>query len=208
MFSTYDGPAAYALADWRRRINDIYAEVRAIDEPVVGWRHWRDERSRLYAAHPMSPVPDSARQGFQHIDMFDYDPTFRFAVHLEDAASPAITFDLGDDGDMRVRPVSVTRGLEDKLGRELKVYWIEGYGGGLFIPFKDATSGSGTYGGGRYIVDAIKGSDLGLTSTGRLILDFNFAYTPSCAWTPEFVCPLSPPENTLPAAVTAGEKTP
>ncbi|WP_298299014.1 DUF1684 domain-containing protein [uncultured Litoreibacter sp.] len=208
MFSTYDGPAAYALADWRRRINDLYAEVRATRDPVDGWRHWRDERSRLYAAHPMSPVPDKDRPAFDGIEMYSYDPGFRFEVHLEALSGEPVRFDLAGDGVMVARPVSLTRGLDNALGGELTVYWIEGYGGGLFIPFKDATTGGQTYGGGRYIVDAIKGSDLGLGKSGRLILDFNFAYTPSCAWTPDFVCPLSPPENTLPASVTAGEKTP
>ena len=109
---------------------------------------------------------------------------------------------------MQARPIARTQGLEAALKAELTVYWVEGYGGGLFIPFKDLTSGAQTYGGGRYLVDAIKGADLGLTETGALILDFNFAYSPSCAWTPDFVCPLSPPENTLPTAIEAGEETP
>jgi hypothetical protein len=95
--------------------------------------------------------------------------------------------------------------------RRLALHWIEGYGGGLFLPFKDLTNirppaGQGeTYGGGRYLLDTIKGADLG-SSADRLVLDFNYAYNPSCAYHPRWACPLAPEENTLPFAVTAGEK--
>jgi len=60
----------------------------------------------------------------------------------------------------------------------LELYWLEGYGGGVFLPFADGTTGRETYGGGRYLLDTVKGSDLG-TDGGRLVLDFNFAYNPS-----------------------------
>ncbi|MGH6914787.1 MAG: DUF1684 domain-containing protein, partial [Geminicoccales bacterium] len=97
-------------------------------------------------------------------------------------------------------------GLERRLGVELCVYWIGGYGGGVFLPFRDATSGRQTYGGGRYLLDSIKSADLGETSDGRVILDFNFAYHPSCAYSDRWICPLSPVENTLPVAIRAGER--
>jgi uncharacterized protein (DUF1684 family) len=90
---------------------------------------------------------------------------------------------------------------------ELAVYWLEGYGGGLWLPFADATSGEITYGGGRYLYDTIKGADLGATASG-FVLDFNFAYNPSCAYDERWSCPLSPPENRLPFAVNAGERLP
>ncbi len=204
----YQGPEPYALADWRRRLNDLYAQIRATSDPQKGWDMWRAERSNLYRTHPMSPVPKPRRTTLKQIAMFDYNPALRFYVSLDRVTANALTFQLDADGDMRARPIARTQGLKAALKAELTVYWIEGYGGGLFIPFKDLTSGAQTYGGGRYLVDAIKGADLGLTDTGALILDFNFAYTPSCAWAPDFVCPLSPPENTLPTAIEAGEKTP
>lgn len=204
----YQGPEAYALADWRRRINDLYAQIRATPDPKKAWALWHAERSNLYRAHPMSPVPKPRRAGFKQIATFSYNPALRFQVALTPVEAQPILFQLGPDGDMRARPVALTKGLEPSLGAELTLYWIEGYGGGIFIPFKDLTSGKGTYGGGRYLADAIKGADLGLSETGQLILDFNFAYSPSCAWTPDFVCPLSPPENTLNVRIEAGETTP
>ena len=87
----------------------------------------------------------------------------------------------------------------------LELYWIEGYGGGLFLSFRDATAGSETYGAGRYLLDTVKGADLG-ASGGRLVLAFNFAYNPSCAYDPRWVCPLAPTANSLPLAITAGER--
>ncbi len=87
----------------------------------------------------------------------------------------------------------------------LDVYWLEGYGGGLFVPFADLTSTTDTYGAGRYVCDSIKGADLGVED-GLLVLDFNFAYQPSCSYDPDWFCPLAPPANRLPVAVTAGER--
>jgi hypothetical protein len=99
-----------------------------------------------------------------------------------------------------------TRGLADALGGELTLYWIGGYGGGAFLPFLDATSGTKTYGGGRYLIDSIKSADLGADAAGRTILDFNFAYNPSCYYSPRWVCPLAPRANRLPRPITAGER--
>lgn len=86
------------------------------------------------------------------------------------------------------------------------MYWLEAYGGGVFLPLADATSGHETYGGGRYLLDTVKGSDLG-GEDGRLVLDFNFAYNPSCAYDPRWACPLTPPANRLGAGIRAGERT-
>ena len=73
--------------------------------------------------------------------------------------------------------------------------------------FADQTSGSETYGGGRYLLDTIKGSDLG-GGGAELILDFNFAYNPSCCYDPRWSCPLAPPANRLAVPVKAGERLP
>ena len=68
-----------------------------------------------------------------------------------------------------------------------------GYAGGLFVPFRDATNGTETYGAGRYLVDAAKSADLGADAeTGALTLDFNFAYQPSCAFDPRWALPARP----------------
>jgi uncharacterized protein (DUF1684 family) len=91
--------------------------------------------------------------------------------------------------------------------RRLELYWMAGYAGGLFLPFRDATNGTETYGAGRYLLDAAKSADLGPGhAPGTLVLDFNFAFQPSCAFDPKFACPLAPPANRLDLPVRAGER--
>ncbi|HMB48672.1 MAG TPA: DUF1684 domain-containing protein, partial [Afifellaceae bacterium] len=159
----YDGPDAYALADWRLRINQLYAEVRAAPSPRAGWVQWRQTRNDLFRKHPMSPLPAEQRTDFPGLAYFDYDEAFRFAVDLESAEQQdEIKFELGDDGAARMLGVARTCGLAEWMGGELTLYRIEGYGGGLFLPFADATAGNETYGGGRYFLDTIKGADHGL----------------------------------------------
>jgi uncharacterized protein (DUF1684 family) len=92
-------------------------------------------------------------------------------------------------------------------GVALPVFWMAGYAGGLFVPFRDATSGSETYGAGRYLLDTVKGADLGGDwQRGELLLDFNTAYHPSCAYDPKWNCPLAPLESRLALPVPAGER--
>nr|WP_283949855.1 DUF1684 domain-containing protein [Limobrevibacterium gyesilva] len=138
---------------------------------------------------------------------FPYDPSLRFLVGMAPIGDAAIEeFPAGADGTVRMRPFARTDGLLAPLGRELTLYWITGYGGGVFLPFADATSGRETFGAGRYLLDTIKGADLGAAADGRIVLDFNFSYCPSCAYSPRWVCPLAPPANRLPAPVRAGER--
>jgi uncharacterized protein len=87
----------------------------------------------------------------------------------------------------------------------LSVYWLNEYTGGIFIPFRDGTSGSDTYGGGRYLWDSAKGADLG-SHGDELTLDFNYAYHPSCTYDPRWNCPLAPQENWLSVPIEAGER--
>ena len=101
---------------------------------------------------------------------------------------------------------SVELGLPDGP-RRLGVYWMAGYAGGIFVPFRDATNGSETYGAGRYVLDTAKSADLGPgAAPGSLVLDFNFSFHPSCAFDPRWSCPLAPPENRLDVRIEAGER--
>ncbi|MGI9424667.1 MAG: DUF1684 domain-containing protein [Hyphomicrobiaceae bacterium] len=200
-------PREIQLADWRRRVAELYAAVRAHDEPASAWRLWREERDRLFACHPQSPLSHEQRGSFAALEYYPYDPNYRFEVDIAPCDVPPVKVAVGRDGTLRLVPSGQTRGLADRLGGELIVYWMAGYGGGLFLPFTDATSGALTYGGGRYVLDGIKGADLGMSEDGRrLILDFNFSYYPSCVHNNEWVCPLAPAGNRLPLAVTAGQR--
>jgi len=197
----------FSLWDWRRQVADLYAAVRADPDPERAWRHWRRMRDALFRDHPQTPIePETA---FAGLELFPYDPALVFHVKhspILDAADE--TFVAGADGELRMRPFARSEGLRAALGGELTFYWLLGYGGGTFLPFADATSGRETYGAGRYLLDTIKGADLGADADGRVRLDFNFAYNPSCAYSPRYVCPLAPLANRLPAPIRAGERTP
>jgi hypothetical protein len=103
--------------------------------------------------------------------------------------------------------VGTLRFALDGVDLELGAYWLDGYAGGLFVPFADSTSGSQTYGGGRYALDTAKGADLG-GAGDRVVLDFNFSYAPSCAHDARWRCPLAPAANRLGIPVLAGEMGP
>jgi uncharacterized protein len=195
------------LWDWRRRIAELYAEIRAFDDPEFAWRLWRDTRDELFRAHPLSPLDEHRRRDFGGLALFDYDPAFRCVVDLAPVANAeAQALSGGRDGYVQLIPFARTDGLLDRLGGELTLYWLGGYGGGVFLPFRDATTGGATFGGGRYLLDGIKGADLGMDAERRAVLDFNFAYNPSCAYSARWICPLAPPENALPVAIHAGER--
>jgi len=194
-----------SLWDWRRRVADLYSAVRAADDPRAGWALWRATRDDLFAHHSQTPLEPAALAGFTGVALYDYDPTLRFLVALQPRSGAPLHLAAGVDGTVAAHPFARTEGLAAS-GGELTLYWIGGYGGGVFLPFTDATSGPETYGGGRYLLDTIKGADLGQAADGRVILDFNFAFAPSCAHSPRYVCPLAPKENHLQAAIRGGER--
>jgi uncharacterized protein (DUF1684 family) len=216
------------LADWRRQIADLYAEVRVLSatDVAAALELWRATREHLFREHPQSPVPLDARQAFR-ARHFPADPALRFEVVVApDDAPPApaggglagLTGVGGLAGLAMDLPVSAGGTMSfSRIGhvqvpfaagpRRLGVYWMAGYAGGVFLPFRDATSGNETYAAGRYLLDSAKSADLGGDrERGTLILDFNFAFQPSCAFDPKWACPLAPPENRLDIPIRAGER--
>jgi hypothetical protein len=193
------------LLDWKRRVFALYAEVRAEHDPERGWRHWREVRDELYRAHPQSPLQAERRAGFDGLPYFDYDPTLRVLGAVEPAERERR--EIATSGEDPYAFTRFARARFELAGapQTLDLFWLEGYGGGLFLSFADATSGTETYGACRYLFDTVKGADLG-ERDGRLVLDFNFAYNPSCAYDPRWVCPLAPPGNRLAVPVRAGER--
>jgi len=195
------------LLDWKRRVFGLYAEVRGSPNREAAWRRWRDTRDELFATHPASPLPVEERAGFAGVPYFDYDSSLRALAAVE--PTDRETRAIATSGE---QPYSFTRFGRarfelDGEERTLDLYWLDGYGGGVFLSFADATSGHETYGACRYLLDSVKGVDLGLDD-GRLVLDFNFSYNPSCAYNPKWVCPLAPPGNRLGVPVRGGERYP
>ena len=218
------GPTWLDLYDFRRRMAALYAEraaaLRAGEAepgPLTRFRAGKDE---LFARHPQSPFEPEELAAFTGLRYFPYDATLRIEATLtplaEDEEEESEELPASGPHAMRFRRAGR---LDFSLAGEpasLLVYWIDVYGGGLFLPFRDATSGNETYGGGRYLFDTVKGSDyLRLDGErdggmgyggGRVLLDFNYAYNPSCAYDSRWVCPLAPNENRLPMAIRAGER--
>lgn len=167
------------------------------------WACWRAGRDALLATHPQTPVAPGARAGFAAMPFFAYDPSWRLIGRVEPAGGEAVN--APDGAFVPIGQVVAERGGQDI---RLTLLWLDAYGGGLFLPFRDATCGDETYGGGRYLLDQVKGADLGVDPDGCLILDFNFAYHPSCAHDPRWTCPLAPPSNVIAQPVRAGEMLP
>ncbi len=192
------------LLGWRRRTAALYAAARAAGDPEAGWRTWRDGRDELFAGHPDSPLSTEARHGFAGLPFAPYDPALRFEPLLEPAEPERREVATASDGVVPFERIGRVR--LGNLGT-LDVWWLDSYGGGVFLPLRDGSAGAGTYGGGRYLLDTVKGADLG-GGEGRLVVDLNFAYHPSCAYDPRWSCPLAPEGNRLTAPVAAGEQLP
>jgi uncharacterized protein (DUF1684 family) len=191
------------LLDWRRRVADMYSGVRAklpADAPAAH-ALWRSARDELFRAHPQSPVPEGERPTFRGLPYYGYDA--RFATRARVRPLPEERYDVPTSTG-GVIPF-VRFGAVDLEFGSLEVYWLDAYSGGVFLPFRDATAGKTTYGGGRYLLDTAKSADLGAVDD-ELVLDFNFAYHPSCRYDPKWVCPLAPLGNRLQVGIEAGER--
>ena len=202
--STGSGAVATALAtaDFRRQVCALYDQVRAAPDPAQGHWLWAAERERLLVRHPVSPLLPQHRGSGVRVPVAAYDPSFRFVVPVLAAQVHRLEIPTGTDGIVRYERIG--RVELDGLGG-LDVWWHDGYGGGLFVPLRDGLAGSTGYGGGRYLLDTIKGADLGAGGDSRLVLDLNFAFHPSCAYDPAWACPLAPTGNVLAAPVPVGE---
>jgi uncharacterized protein (DUF1684 family) len=198
MSSTY-----LELLDWRRRVAELFAELRRRSPDADTLRWFRDQKDALFRDHPQSPIPLTERQQFGGLAYWPFDPAARVEARFTavDEPPPSST---GEVAFVRIGHLSFQlHGQALSLG----AFWIEGYAGGLFVPFTDATSGHESYGGGRYLLDTIKSADLGSdASTDTVILDFNYAYHPSCTYDPSWICPLAPPDSRLSVPIRAGER--
>ena len=192
-----------SLLDWRRQVADLYAGVRQkrATDPQAAHAAWTAGRDALFGGHPQSPLPAETRAAFTGLPVWPYNREMMFTAAIEPLQPERSLVQTSAGHDMplvRFGRVSLPVGTLD-------VYWIDVYGGGLFLPFRDATSGHESYGGGRYLLDTVKGADLGSVRS-ELVLDFNFAYHPSCFYDSRWSCPLAPPANVLKMPIGAGER--
>jgi hypothetical protein len=170
-------------------------------DAVEGFRLDKDE---FFKTDPRSPIPEAERAAFAGLPYYPVDE----ALVFDDRVLEPYTGDEPSNfqiptSDGQLRPAhraGVLRFELEGAPRQLTAYTFDGGDGeSLFVPFLDETSGTETYGAGRYL-------DLEPEEDGTYALDFNLAYHPSCVYDPKFSCPLTPAENRLPLRIEAGER--
>ena len=194
------------LADYRRQVFEIYARVRESTlSPEARWQRFRLDQDILFKTHPQTALTPKQLENFNSLRYHPYNPACRFTLPVEPLIDrEVIKINLQEDGPTRLLPFGrISFEMAGKVV-SLTLFWIMGYGGGIFLPFRDLTNTTETFEGGRYLLDTIKGADLGW-EVDRMVVDFNFAYNPSCAYNSRWHCPLPPPENQLSAPIRAGE---
>ncbi|MGH8827073.1 MAG: DUF1684 domain-containing protein [Jiangellaceae bacterium] len=197
------------LWDHRRRVAELYRRVREGGPGEATWRSWRRDRDHLFAHHPQSALSPERRAAFTSLPYFPYDQAWRFEAEVEPLPQQPDLLAHSGQGRTLFRRFGRVRLEMAGAPVSLVLSWLDTYGGGVFLPFRDATNGQTTYGGGRYLLDTAKGADLGRDPrTGGLVFDLNFAYNPSCAYDPRWACPLAPAGNTVGMGVAAGELLP
>jgi uncharacterized protein (DUF1684 family) len=197
--------ARLELADWRRRVNELYAAVRAEANPERAHASWRAGRDELFRNHPQSPLPPADPLRRTGLAYWPYEPRLRFTLPVMPATDPVhLSLPTGDDGTTALRLIGQVA-LPAPIGATIGIWWLRQYAGGLFVPVRDGTAGRSSYGGGRYLLDTAKGADLGGTAE-ILVIDLNFLYHPSCRYNSAWQCPLAPPANTITPSIHAGER--
>jgi hypothetical protein len=193
------------LVDWRRRVSVLYAAVRAEADPARGHEVWRAGRDELFRDHPQSPLPAGDPLRETGLPYWPYDPELRFTLKVRPPdESAGLVLPTDNDGSTELRLLGHVD-LPAPLDASVDVWWLRQYAGGLFLPLRDGSAGTTSYGGGRYALDTAKGADLG-GPPGSIVVDLNFLYHPSCRYDVEWQCPLAPPGNTIAAPVEAGER--
>lgn len=202
------------LYDYRCRVGAMYREraqsYLAGEGGETVLQHFREAKDDLFAHHPQSALDEEQRQHFRGLRYFPYNPALVFLVEVDTHIEP-VRQEIAMNADEIMTMTSVGRlhFTVDGQPTMLTLYWLDIYGGGLFLPFRDTTCPAESYGGGRYLFDTIKGSDplpvSGVDGWRTMLLDFNYAYNPSCAYNSRWVCPLAPVENRLSVAIRAGE---
>ena len=202
------------LYDYRTRVAEMYRNRRQStqvgEDAATVLQRFREFRDELFANHSQSALDQEQKQKFQGLRYFTYNPLMCVEAEIERDVEPQVlSVAMNAEESMTMTTVGRLHFVLEGVKVALLLYWLNIYGGGLFLPFRDTTSPAESYGGGRYLFDTIKGSDFLPVSDAsrneRILLDFNYAYNPSCAYNDKWVCPLAPIENRLKVPVRAGE---
>jgi len=167
-------------------------------------RAFRAEKDEYFRTGAGSPLPPAERAGFPGLPYFPVETALYFeGLTLEPYAGSEPTSFAIPTSDEKIRPAERAGTFRFEVGAvpcTLTAYRFQGGDpGSIFVPFLDLTSGTETYGAGRYL-------DLEVEEDGTYVLDFNLAYHPSCVYDARFSCPLTPAENRLAVRIEAGER--
>jgi uncharacterized protein (DUF1684 family) len=166
---------------------------------------FRKEVDEFLKHHPQSPLDHEQQHGFDGLSYYDFDPNLVIEVEIEHLPDdePIIMMQTSTGDTQPYRRWGKFSFVVDGEEASLVIY-SDPHGHDFFMPFKDSTNGRETYGAGRYMENhrpAMK-----RTSQSRFVIDFNYAYNPYCAYSPQYSCPLPPSENWLKVPIRAGEK--
>jgi len=204
------------LYDFRVRVAELYQRRNTAlltngEDDATVLKRFRQERDGIFATHPQSALDEEQKRVFEGIPYFPFNPDMRFSVTVDtnvDHKQQEVVMNASES--MKMTTVGHLHFTVERQEATLSLYWLDIYGGGFFLPFRDTTCPKESYGGGRYLFDTIKGSNFLSSSDehGRMqiVLDFNYAYNPSCAYNDAWTCPLALMENRLNVAIPAGEK--
>lgn len=183
-----DADSDFDAADWADRL-----------------RANRAEKDEFLGEHPQSPIPPEERETFERLSYFDPDPEYRVeaSVRVHDDPDP-VEMETSAGPNVRYLRVATFDFEVNGTRQTLSAYQQEtSEGETLFVPFRDKTTGQQTYPGGRYMEFE---PDRSLSDGDTFTLDFNLAYSPFCAYSDTFACPLPPEENWLDVVIPAGER--
>jgi uncharacterized protein (DUF1684 family) len=149
------------LADYRRSVAELYMIDRNRELGLADpWKKFYLERDRLFIAHPKSAQSLTQKLIFTGLRIFNYDPRHRLLVEFDSVVEAGtLVVELPEEGSIHLLRIGRVHFSLDAQSLSLTLFWIQGYGGGIFLPFRDQTNSYETYGGGRYLLDTIKMAD-------------------------------------------------
>ncbi len=161
-------------------------------------QHFRAEKDDFLRKHPQSPLPHEVRHDFEGLSYFDVNKELILELDVTPGDNSAVTIATSDGQQRTYYRGGIVHLDIDGETVQLTLLTVPDHDG-YFLPFRDATSGKATYGAGRYL-------DLPPAHNGKVVVDFNYAYNPYCAYSDHYSCALPPVENWLQIPIEAGEK--
>lgn len=175
--------------------------IANVTHHVGDLERFRSAKDEFFLSDPGSPLTREQRAGFAGLSYFAEEPALVIPAVLDTEVDHEVVMLATTSGEPRqMRRAGIVHFEVDGAPAQVTLF-IATDDPGLFLPFRDTTSGRETYGAGRYLDVQPPDAD------GRVVVDFNLAYNPYCAYSAGYICPLPPDENRLDIPIHAGEMT-